>query len=42
MQAELYESNVAETYEKRLYRLSQKWLIEAELWLNCIIIIEIM
>ena len=30
-----------DTYEKRLFKLNQKWLIESELWLCFLIIIEL-
>lgn len=42
MQVDTYVSqSKTETHEKRTYRLNQKWMIEAELWLVFLIIIEL-
>jgi hypothetical protein len=30
-----------EPYERKMYRLSQKWLIESEMWLAFLIIVEL-
>jgi hypothetical protein len=42
MQLGMYESDSkSETYEKKMYRLNQKWLIEAEIWLVFLILVEL-
>ena len=42
MQLEIYASPaVHENYERKLFRLSYKWIIESELWMTSIIIIEL-
>lgn len=42
MQLEIYAyPGPNETYEKRVFRLSYKWLIESELWMVCIVIFEL-
>ncbi len=42
MQLEIYTyPGLNETHEKRVFRLSYKWLIESELWMVCIIIFEL-
>ena len=42
MQLEIYASpGVTESYERKLFRLSYKWIIESELWMTSIIIFEL-
>ena len=42
MQSNVYISeSKTETYDRKMFRLSQKWLIEAEMWLTFLIIIEL-
>lgn len=42
MQAGLYSTGgIHETHEKKFFRLSQKWTIEAELWMTFIILMEL-
>jgi hypothetical protein len=42
MQSEQYSyPKPHETYERKLYRLHQKWIIEAELWLTTLVMIEL-
>ena len=42
MQLEIYASpGVHENYDRKLFRLSYKWIIESELWMTCIIIFEL-
>jgi hypothetical protein len=39
----MYQSagTASESYDRKMYRLSQKWLIEAELWLVFMILVEL-
>lgn len=42
MQVEMYVStSKSEPYEKRMYRLSQKWLVESETWLVFLILVQL-
>lgn len=43
MQLDMYspKDHKSEAYEKKMYRLGQKWIIEAELWLVFLIIVEL-
>jgi len=42
MQLGMYQRDSKnEIYDRRMYRLSQKWLIESEMWLVCLIIVEL-
>jgi len=42
MQLELYaHRGINESHDNRTLRLSYKWLIESELWMVCIIILEL-
>jgi hypothetical protein len=42
MQLELYaHRGNNESHDKKIFRLSYKWLIESELWMICIIIFEL-
>ena len=38
----MYVPDKTETYERRMYKLSNKWLIESEMWLTFLIIVEIL
>lgn len=42
MQQQLYVPDKTETYEKKMFKLNQKWLIESEMWLTFLIIAEIL
>ncbi len=42
MQVEMYVSTSKnEPYEKKMFRLSQKWLVESETWLVFLILVEL-
>jgi hypothetical protein len=42
MQESLFnKENKAESYERKLYRLNQKWMVESNLWLTFLIIVEL-
>jgi hypothetical protein len=42
MQLEIYAyPGINETHDKKIFRMSYKWLIESELWMVCIIIFEL-
>jgi hypothetical protein len=42
MQHGMYIPDKTETYERKMYKLSNKWLIESEMWLTFLIIVAIM